>query len=67
MASAGGEEREENNEPRLLDPPLPQTAATVGYVAAAGPLLVVPSLAGGDSVDGTALLKQTLALKVAAQ
>ena len=41
-------------------------AATVGYVAAAGPLLVVPSLAGGDSVDGTALrflLKQTLALQ----
>ena len=47
-------------------PPLPQTAATVGYVAAPGPLLVVPSLAGGDSVDGTALrflLKQTLALQ----
>ena len=66
MARAGGVEREENYEPRLLDPPLPQTAATVGYVAAAGPLLVVPSLAGGDSVDGTAvwfLLKQTLALK----
>ena len=55
MARAGGVEREENYEPRLLDPPLPQTAATVGYVAAAGPLLVVPSLAGGDSVDGTAL------------
>ena len=54
-ARAGGVEREENFEPRLLDPPLPQTAATVGYVAAAEPLLVVPSLAGGDSVDGTAL------------
>ena len=66
MARAGRVEREENYEPRLLDPPLPQTAATVGYVAAAGPLLVVPSLAGGDSVDGTALrflLKQTLALQ----
>ena len=67
MARAGGVEREENYEPRLLDPPLAQTAATVGYVAAAGPLLVVPSLAGGDSVDGTALrflLKQTLPLKI---
>ena len=53
MARAGRVEREENYEPRLLDPPLPQTAATVGYVAAAGPLLVVPSLAGGDSVDVT--------------
>ena len=40
MARAGREEREENYEPRLLDPPLPQTAATVGYVAAVGPLLV---------------------------
>ena len=28
--------RGENYEPRLLDPPLPQTAATVGYVAAGG-------------------------------
>ena len=46
-------EREENFEPRLLYPPLSQTAATVGYVSAAGPLLVVPSLAGGDSVDVT--------------
>ena len=66
MARAGGVEREENYEPRRLDPPLSQTAATVGHVAAAGPLLVVPSLAGGDSVDGTALqflLKQTQALK----
>ena len=36
MARAGRVEREENYEPRLLDPPLPQTAATVGYVAAAG-------------------------------
>ena len=65
-ARAGGVEREENYEPRLLDPPLSQTAATISYVAAAGPLLVVPSLAGGDSVDGTALrflLKQTLALQ----
>ena len=30
-------------------------AATVGYVAAPGPLLEVSSMAGGDSVDGTAL------------
>ena len=28
-------------------------AVTVGYVAAGAPLLVVPSLAGGDGVDGT--------------
>ena len=31
-------EREENYEPRLLDPPLSQEAATVGYVAAGTPL-----------------------------
>ena len=30
-------------------------AATVGYVAAPGPLLEVALMAGGDSVDGTAL------------
>ena len=48
-------EREENYEPKLLDPQLHQTAATVGYVAAARPLLVVPSMAGGDNIDGTAL------------
>ena len=34
------------DEPRLLDPPLLQGAATVGCVGAAGPLLVVPSLTG---------------------
>ena len=55
MARARRVEREVNYEPRLLVPPLPQTTATVGYVAAAGPLLIVPSMAGGDNIDGTAL------------
>ena len=36
-----------------LDPELQVAAATVGCVAAPVPLLVVPSMAGGDSVDGT--------------
>ena len=31
-------------------------AATVGYVAAGAPLLVVASLAGGDDVDATTVL-----------
>ena len=38
MARAGEEDHEMNLEPRLLDPPLPQQAATVGYVAARPPL-----------------------------
>ena len=41
-------------------------AATVGYVAAGAPLLVVASLAGGDDVDATTvsfLLRKTLVLK----
>ena len=41
-------------------------AATAGYVAAPGPLLVVASLAGGDEVDATTvsyLLKAALKLK----
>ena len=56
MAWAGGVEREVKYEPRLLDPPLPQVAATLGHVAAGVPLLVVPSLrvCGADGVDGTA-------------
>ena len=48
-------EREENYEPRLLDPPLPQEAVTVGYVAAGIPLLAVSSLRGADGVDDTAV------------
>ena len=48
-ASSGGR-------PRVLKEPEPQGGAvTVGYVAAPGPLLKVLSMAGGDSVDGTAL------------
>ena len=39
---------EEVSEPQL-------GAVTVGYVTAPEPLLVVPSMAGGDSVDGIAL------------
>ena len=39
----------------LKEPEVPWEAATVGYVAAPGPLLAVPVLAGGDGVDGTAL------------
>ena len=41
--------------PGVLKEPEPQGAVTVGYVAAPGPLLEVASMAGGDSVDGTAL------------
>ena len=48
-ASSGGR-------PGVLKEPEPQGGAvTVGYVAAPGPLLEVSSMAGGDSVDGTAL------------
>ena len=54
-ARAGGLEREENYEPRLLDPSLAQRAATVGYVAAGAPLLAVSSLHGADGVDDTAV------------
>ena len=65
IARAGGVEREEYCEPRLLDPPLPQTAVTVGYVAAAGPLLSMPSLADttADQVDDRAVQILQLALE----
>ena len=56
-------EREANYEPRLLDPPLPQGAVTVGYVAAPEPLLVPPVLGGGDTLDDATvsfLLAQSL-------
>ena len=50
--------------PGVLKEPEPQgEAVTVGYVAAPGPLLEVASMAGGDSVDGTAfrfLVKKAL-------
>ena len=49
------EPHEEVSEPQV-------GAVTVGYVAAPEPLLVVPSMAGGDSVDGITL-KVTLAQK----
>ena len=39
----------------LKEPEVQLEAATVGYVAAPGPLLAVPVLAGGDGVDRTAL------------
>ena len=39
----------------LKEPEVLVGAVTVGYVAAPGPLLEVASMAGGDSVDGTAL------------
>ena len=48
-----GVECEVNYEPRPLGLPLPQGAATVGYVTAGVPLLVVASLSGSDSVDAT--------------
>ena len=42
--------------PGVLEEPEPQGGAvTVGYVAAPGPLPEVASMAGSDSVDGTAL------------
>ena len=53
MARACGVEREENYEPRVLDPLLSHGAATVGYAAAGLPLAVVPSHAGGDGIDDT--------------
>ena len=37
----------------LKEPEVQLEAATVGYVAASAPLLVVASLAGGDEVDAT--------------
>ena len=37
----------------LKEPEVQLEAATVGYVAASTPLLVVASLAGGDEVDAT--------------
>ena len=62
QARSGGVEREVNYEPRLLDPPLPQEAATVGYVAAPV-LLAQPVLGGGDTLNAAAvqfLLAQSL-------
>ena len=47
----------------LKDPEPQGGTVTVGYVAAPGPLLKVSSMAGGDSVDGTAfrfLVKKVL-------
>ena len=42
--------------PGLPPEPEPQGGAvTDGYVAAQAPLLVVPSMAGGDNIDGTTL------------
>ena len=53
--------------PGLPPEPEPQVrAATVGHVAALGPLLVVPTLYGEDSVDGTTvsfLLTENLKLQ----
>ena len=53
--------------PGVLEDPAPQgAAATVGYVAASTPLLVVPSLRGADGVDGTTvsfLLAENLKLQ----
>ena len=47
---------EPERRPGVLKDPEPQGGAvTVGYVAAPGPLLEVSSMAGGDSVDVTAL------------
>ena len=63
QARSGRVEREVNYEPRLLEPPLPQEPATVGYVAAPVPLLAQPVLGGGDTLDAAAvqfLLAQSL-------
>ena len=63
QARSGREERKVNYEPRPLDPPLTDGAATVGYVAAPVPLLVPPVLGGGDTMDAAAvqfLLAQSL-------
>ena len=53
--------------PGVLTEPEPQgRAVTVGYVAAPGPLLVVPTPHGEDSVDGTTvsfLLTENLKLQ----
>ena len=54
MARAGVE-REENYKTGLLDPPLPKGAATVGYVAAAGPSLATPQLAAADALNSATL------------
>ena len=59
--------------PRAQKPPLPPEpeplgrAVTDGYVAAQAPLPVVPSMAGGDNIDGTTLgflLEHCLKLKM---
>ena len=63
QARSGRVEHEVNYEPRLLDSPLPQEAATVGYVAAPVPLLAQPVLGGGDTLHAATvqfLLAQSL-------
>ena len=55
MARAGGSGARGELRAKATGPSAPQTANTVGYVAAVGPLLVVPSMACGDNIDGTAL------------
>ena len=54
-APRGQKTHKAGGRPGVLKEPEPQGAVTVGYVAAPGPLLEVASMAGGDSVDGTAL------------
>ena len=63
QARSGGVEHEVNYEPRLLDPPLPQEAATVGYVAALVPSLSLPVLAdrAAEVVDSSSLRYLTAA------
>ena len=51
QARSGRVEREENYEPRRLDPPLPQVASPVGYVGAGVPLLSTPCFAADESLD----------------
>ena len=54
-APRGQKTHKAGGQPGVLKEPEPQGAVTVGYVAAPGPLLEVASMAGGDSVDVTAL------------
>ena len=58
QARSGGVEHEVNYEPRLLDPPLSQEAATVCYVAALVPSLSLPVLAdrAAEVVDSSSPL-----------
>ena len=56
MTPYAGNTAEAGRPPGVLKDPEPQGGAvTVGYVAAPGPLLEMSSMAGGDSIDGTAL------------